>query len=81
MKRAVGEIEAVGTAIGYQPKDEDINREGMDISLDTVKGLLGVDKDLWREEVKGIREYYAKFGDKLPHELMDELNTLENNLK
>ena len=40
-----------------------------------------MDKDLWREEAKGIREYYAKFGDKLPKELMDELNTLENNLK
>ena len=81
MKRAFGEIDAVETAIGYQPKAEDINLEGLDISLDTVKGLLGVDKDLWREEVKGIREYYAKFGDKLPKELTEELNTLENNLK
>ena len=81
MKRAFGEIDAVETAIGYQPKAEDINLEGLDISLDTVKGLLGVDKNLWREEVKGIREYYAKFGDKLPKELNDELNTLENNLK
>ena len=81
MKRAFGEIDAVETAIGYQPKAEDINLEGLDISLDTVKGLLGVDKDLWREEVKGIREYYAKFGDKLPKELNEELNTLENNLK
>ena len=69
------------TAIGYQPKADDINIEGLDISKETLEGLLGVDKDLWREEAKGIREYYAKFGDKLPKELMDELNTLENNLK
>ena len=81
MKRAFNETDAVETAIGYQPKAEDINLEGLDISKETVEGLLGVDKDLWREEAKGIREYYAKFGDKLPKELMDELNTLENNLK
>ena len=81
MKRAFGEIDAVETAIGYQPKADDINIEGLDISKETLEGLLGVDKDLWREEAKGIREYYAKFGDKLPKELMDELNTLENNLK
>ena len=81
MKRAFGEIDAVETAIGYQPKAEDINLEGLDISKETVEGLLGVDKALWNEEVKGIREYYTKFGDKLPKELNEELNTLENNLK
>ena len=72
---------AVDTAIGYQPKAEDINIDGLDIDLDTLKGLLGVDKELWTEETKGIREYYAKFGDKVPAELLSQLETLENNLK
>ena len=49
--------------------------------IQTVEGLLGVDKELWAEEAKGIREYYAKFGDKLPKELLQQLDTLENNLK
>ena len=49
--------------------------------IKTVEGLLGVDKELWAEEAKGIREYYAKFGDKVPAELLRELETLENNLK
>ena len=40
-----------------------------------------MDKALWAEEAKGIREYYAKFGDKVPAELLRELDTLENNLK
>ena len=35
------------------------------MELDTLKGpLLGVDKALWQDEVKGIREFYQKFGDK-----------------
>ena len=80
MKRAFNEIDAVDTAIGYQPNAEDINLEGLDFSLETLKGLLGVDKELWTEECKGIREYYGKFGDKVPAELMAELATLEANL-
>ena len=81
MKRAFGEIDAVETAIGYQPKAEDINLEGLDISKETVEGLLGVDKDLWREEAKGIHEFYNKFDGKVPQELLNELAKLEENLK
>ena len=81
MKRAFNETDAVETAIGYQPKAEDINLEGLDISKETVEGLLGVDKDLWREEAKGIHEFYNKFDGKVPQELLNELAKLEENLK
>jgi phosphoenolpyruvate carboxykinase (GTP) len=80
MARAFGEADADETAIGYVPKAEDINLEGLDVSLETLKGLLSVDKALWKEEAKGIHEFYAKFGDKLPAKLKEELATLEKNL-
>ncbi|MBC3515148.1 phosphoenolpyruvate carboxykinase (GTP) [Neobittarella massiliensis] len=80
INRCEGKADAVETPIGYEPKAEDINLEGLDLSLDTLKGLLNVDKDLWKEEAKGIREFYGKFGDRLPTEMMDELNKLEANL-
>jgi len=72
---------AVETAIGYLPRPEDINTEGLDISRETMAGLLEVDKEIWREETKGIREFYAKVGDRVPAELYAELEKLENNLK
>ena len=78
--RCEGKADAVETPIGYEPKPEDIDTEGLDIDLDTLKGLLNVDKDLWKEEAKGIHEFYAKFGDKLPKELEAELANLEANL-
>ena len=79
--RCEGRAEAVETPIGYEPKPEDIDVEGLgDVTTDTVKDLLTVDKDLWKEEVKGIKEFYAKFGDKLPKELESQLATLEANL-
>lgn len=78
--RCNGKANAVETPIGYEPKPEDINIKGLDIDLDTVKDLLNVDIDLWKEEAKGIHEFYAKFGDKLPKPLEKELATLEANL-
>ena len=79
--RCFGEKDAVETELGYEPKPEDINLEGVDVTLDTVKDILGVDKELWLEECKGIREYYAQFGDKLPKKLAQELDDLEARLK
>ena len=78
--RCKGTADAVETPIGYEPKPEDINIEGLDIDLDTVKGLLNVDVELWKEEAKGIHEFYAKFGDKLPEELKNQLAALEERL-
>ncbi len=83
MKRAFDEVDAVETEIGYMPKPEDINIEGLsDVTLDTMKSLLSVDKELWKEDVKNIKEFYAKFDefDTLPQELKDELAALEKRL-
>ncbi|MGI5896704.1 MAG: phosphoenolpyruvate carboxykinase (GTP) [Oscillospiraceae bacterium] len=80
LDRCEGKVDAVETPIGYEPKPEDINLEGLDIDVDVVKGLLDVDKDLWKEEAKGIREFFGKFGDKLPKEMTKELDELEARL-
>ena len=81
LARCFGEADAVETEIGYEPKPEDINLDGTDLSLDDLKNILGVDRELWREECKGIREYYSQFGDRLPKKLAEELEILENKLK
>ena len=79
--RCEGKVDADETAIGYLPKAEDINREGIEdeVSLDQLKSILDVDKKLWAEDAKGIEEFYGKFGDKLPKELKAELETLKKN--
>ena len=40
-----------------------------------------MDRDLWKQETEGIHEFYAKFGDKLPKALAEELAGLEERLK
>ncbi len=81
VNRCEGKADAVETPIGFEPKPEDINIEGLeDITVETVRDLLSVDKNLWKEEAKGIHEFYGKFGDRLPKELSDELSNLESKL-
>ncbi|MCD8358601.1 MAG: phosphoenolpyruvate carboxykinase (GTP) [Oscillospiraceae bacterium] len=80
LKRAFGEVDAVDSEIGYLPRPEDIDLEGCGVDMETLCGLLSVDKTLWRQETVGIREFYAKFGEKLPAALKAELDELERRL-
>lgn len=81
--RCEGKVDAVETAIGYVPKAEDINLDGIEdeVSRETLASILDVDKELWKEETKGIEEFYAKFDGTLPAELRHQLDVLEANLE
>ena len=80
LDRCDGKADAVETAIGYIPKAEDINTEGLDISLDTMKELLTVDKESWLADVANIKEFYELVGDHVPAEMYEELAALEARL-
>ncbi len=79
--RCDGTADAVETAVGYEPRPQDINLEGSGVSEETLAEILSIDPELWKAEAAGIREFYGKFGDKIPAELTKELENLENNLK
>lgn len=81
MKRCFNEAEAETSPIGYLPYPQDINLEGSGVDENILTDLLSVDANLWTAEIKGIREFYAKFGDKLPPALARELDELESRLK
>ncbi len=83
IKRCEGEVDAVETPIGFMPNPEDINIEGLEdeVSLDSLKAMLSVDKSLWQEEAKGIEEFYQSLGDTVPAELHACLETLKNNVQ
>lgn len=76
-----GEGKAEKTAIGYMPTIDAIDRSGLDVSDADMAELLKVDKEEWLNEVASIREHYAKFGSKLPQELVAQLDALEKRLR
>ena len=42
-----------------------------------LNNILDVDKAAWEKELESVDELYAKFGDKLPKELADELASVK----
>ncbi len=82
LARCEDKVDAVLTPIGYVPKAEDINIEGLDdITLDTISELLSVDTESWLADIENIKEFYALIGDRVPAELYEELAALEARLK
>ena len=79
--RCEGKATASETAIGYVPQPEDIDLTDLDMDMDTLKEILTVDKAVWEKEAAEIEEHYKKFGDHLPAELRNQLETLKANLK
>jgi len=78
--RCEDKVDAVETPIGYVPKAEDINIEGLeDVTLDTIKELLTIDVENWKKEAEGIEQFYGELT-RVPSELYDELAKLKAKL-
>ena len=78
--RCEGKVDAVETAIGFVPKAEDINVDGLeDVTIDTIKELLTVDTENWKKEAEGIEAFYGELT-RVPAELKEELAKLNANL-
>ena len=79
--RCAGKVDAVETAIGYVPKAEDINIEGLeDVTIDTIRDLLSVDVESWKADVQNIKDFYAQVGEAVPATMYEELAALEKRL-
>ena len=81
LDRCDGKADAVETPIGYLPKPEDINTEGLKITKKTMKELLSVDKEAWLKDIRNIRSFYGMIGNRVPAVLYEELNALEARLR
>ena len=81
LDRCEGKVDAIETPIGFVPKAEDIDIEGLDgITIDTIRELLTVDNASWLEDIANIKDFYKLVGDRVPAELYEELAALEARL-
>jgi phosphoenolpyruvate carboxykinase (GTP) len=80
-ERCDGKVHATETPIGRLPDPADLDLKGLDLAPPTLAKLLNVDVQGWLEEVPRIKEHFAKFGERLPKGLNDELASLEQRLK
>ncbi len=84
IKWAIEQIEgadgAVPTAIGLSPKPGSLDVGGLDVSAEDVQTALNVDVDEWKQEIPLIEEWFAKIGEKLPSQLVSQLEKLKAQL-
>jgi phosphoenolpyruvate carboxykinase (GTP) len=69
------------TPIGLVPSEGAIETAGLDLNPGDMAKLLEVDPEEWRAQLPLVREHFAKFGDRLPDELAEQLRALEQRLE
>lgn len=78
--RCEGTADAKETAIGYMPRAEDLNLEGLEIDQADLEEVLKVDPEAWKQESEQIEEHLTSYGERLPRELLQELEDLQKRL-
>ena len=76
-----GLAEAVETPIGRVPAAGALDVSGMDISDEVLAELFAVDAASWLAEADLTGEYFTQFGDRLPSELVGQLDALKARLQ
>ncbi|HKA91912.1 MAG TPA: phosphoenolpyruvate carboxykinase (GTP) [Haliangiales bacterium] len=80
LDRCSGGGKAQETPIGMLPTLDAIDRGGLDVSDAAMGELLKVDPADWTDALLGQKEYFDKFGDRLPTAMWDQHHDLARRL-
>ncbi len=81
LDRCENKAKGLQSDIGLLPKKSEINTKGTSLKQEDMDALLGYDKEKWLEEARQIREFYAFIGKKVPKQLLNQLERLEEKIK
>jgi phosphoenolpyruvate carboxykinase (GTP) len=75
VERVNGKAYAIESPLGWMPKYEDLDWDGLDFSSDQFNEVMSVNREVWKEEVLSHQTLFDKLYDRLPKEffLMREL--------
>nr|WP_246328114.1 phosphoenolpyruvate carboxykinase (GTP) [Garicola koreensis] len=80
VERIEGTAGAEETPIGLIPTKDSLDTDGLDISDEALEDSLRVDVEEWKQELTGIEEWFANFGDSLPASIQAELEELRTRI-
>ncbi|MET0282506.1 MAG: phosphoenolpyruvate carboxykinase (GTP) [Steroidobacteraceae bacterium] len=80
LDRVAGKAGAQETAIGFLPRPQDLNTNGLDIAPGALEEILSVKPEQWKKEVADVRAYLGEYGSRTPQALYEELDGVEKRL-
>ncbi len=72
---------AVESPVGYLPRVQDLDLDGLELPTGDMEELLRIDIPAWTQEVEDVRRHLIRFGDRLPARLAAQLAAHEERLK
>jgi phosphoenolpyruvate carboxykinase (GTP) len=72
LERVEGNGHAEETPIGYVPTRNALTLDGLTLPSESLRELFRVDADDWEQDLSDTREFFAKFGGRLPAPLREE---------
>ncbi len=72
LERVEGQGAAQETPIGYVPAMNGLTLDGLKISDEVLNELLRVNPQDWESEIGDTKDFFAKFGNRLPREIREE---------
>jgi phosphoenolpyruvate carboxykinase (GTP) len=81
LERVEGRGPAQETPIGHVPTRSALTLDGLNISTGAVEELLRVNPEDWEQELVDSKEFFQKFGERLPREIRDEHEKLSGRLE
>ena len=78
--RCEDEVGANKTPLGWMPLYQDIDWTELDFSQSDFEAVTRIDKDAWKAELSGVKEWFDKLGQKTPEQLTKIRERLEQTL-
>ena len=72
LERVEGRAAAQETPIGYVPAKNGLTLDGMKISDEALNELLRVNSEDWEAEMEDSKQFFGKFGERLPRPIREE---------
>jgi phosphoenolpyruvate carboxykinase (GTP) len=72
LERVEGRGAVQETPIGYVPTKKSLTLDGMKISEEAVNELLRVNSEDWEDEMDDSKQFFGKFGERLPRQILEE---------
>lgn len=80
-RRVNGEAGAMPSAVGYVPRRDSLNVQGLQGHVD-LDELFSLDQEFWQREVDEIRKYFTtQVNEDLPNEVAHQLALLQQRVK